>query len=128
MKKIIKVILSIVTLFILITAGGMFYMTRGLDKGIKQKVNSVNLSSIKDGVYKGKYNSGRWSNEVNVTIKDHKITKIDMVKDVTFSKPELKEQIFSEVLDKQNVDVDVVSGGTITSKAYLKSIESALNN
>lgn len=128
MKKIIKAIVVIVILFILIAASGIFYMSRGLDEGIKQEINSVNLSSIKDGTYKGKYDAGRWSNEVNVTIKDYKIIKIDIVKDVTFSKPEWREQLFNTVIGKQSIDVDAVSGGTVTSKAYLKSIEDALSD
>jgi uncharacterized protein with FMN-binding domain len=128
MKKVVKVIVGIVVLFILIAAGGMFYITRGLDEGIKQVINPVNLASVKDGTYKGKYDSGRWYNEVNVTVKNHKITKIDIVKDVKFSKPEWRDQLFNRVIDKQSINVDAVSGGTVTSKAYLKSIEQALNN
>jgi uncharacterized protein with FMN-binding domain len=84
------------------------------------------VSSTVDGTYTGKYDGGRWSNELSVTVKDHKITKIDVVKDVTFPKPEWTDQLFKEVIEKQSVDVDVVSGATVTSKAYLKSIENAL--
>jgi uncharacterized protein with FMN-binding domain len=48
------------------------------------------------------------------------------VKDVAIPKPEWAKQLFDKVIEKQNTDVDVISGATITSKAYLKSIENAL--
>ena len=91
------------------------------------EINEVNLTSISDGIYNGKYNAGRWSNEINVTIKEHKIIKIDVVKDVSFSIQEVTKAIISKVLDKQNTNVEVISGATVTSKAYLKSIENALS-
>lgn len=127
MKKILKIILSIVILCILIVAIGVFYITRDTNSADKIKVSSVNLTAVKDGDYVGKYAFGRWSNQVKVAVKDHKITKIDIVKDVTIPKQEVTKEIIDKVLQKQNTDVDVVSGATITSKAYLKSIENALN-
>lgn len=126
MNKFLKTVLIIIILFIVFAAGGLFYLTRGLDAGSSLAVDAVNVSTIEDGTYIGEYNSGRWSNQVKVTVKEHKITKIDIVKDVVFPKPEWTEQLISRVIEKQNTDVDVVSGATITSKAYLKSIENAL--
>jgi uncharacterized protein with FMN-binding domain len=126
MKLFLKIILSVVIVFILIVAGGMFYMTRGLDSGSKLVISQVDPSLLKDGTYNGKHSGGRWSNEVKVTVKDNKITKIDVVRDVAFSKPELTEALFNKVIKEQTTEVDVVSGSTVTCKAYLKAVESAL--
>jgi uncharacterized protein with FMN-binding domain len=126
MKLFLKIILSILMVFILITAGGIFFLTRGLASGSKLVINDVKLSAVKDGIYNGKYKNGRWTNEVNLTVKDHKITNIDLVKDVLFSKPEVTKELFNNVVKEQNINVDAISGSTITSKAYLKSIENAL--
>lgn len=126
MRKFLKIVVIVVVIFVLVIAGGVFYITRGLDEGSKLAVSSVNVSSVGDGTYDGKYDSGRWSNELKVTIKDHKITQIGIVKDVAFPNQESADQIFNEVIEKQNTDVDIVSGATVTSKAYLKSIENAL--
>lgn len=106
----------------------MFYMTRGLEEGARQVINQVDLTTLEDGSYNGSYNSGRWTNEVSVTVKDQKITKIELLKDVTFSKPEETQKIFNKVIEEQNVDIDAMSGATVTGKAYLKSIENALLN
>jgi uncharacterized protein with FMN-binding domain len=126
MKTLIKIVLAIVVAFIVIAVGGMFYLSRGLDSGSKLQVEDVNFSALNDGIYNGRYEAGRWTNELNVTVKDHKITKIDVVKDVTFSKPEWRDQLFNKVMEQQRTNVDIVSGATVTSKAYLKSIENAL--
>lgn len=42
--------------------------------------------------------------------------------------PNLSDELFSDVIKSQNTTVDTISGATVTSKAYLKSIENALNN
>jgi hypothetical protein len=69
MKTLLKIALSIVLVLILVAGGGMFYITRGLDNGSKLKVGAVNISSLSDGTYSGKYKAGWWTNEVKVTVK-----------------------------------------------------------
>jgi uncharacterized protein with FMN-binding domain len=125
MKRFLKIGLTILVVLILVAGGGIFYMSRGVNSGAKLQINKIELSTAKDGTYNGKYSSGRWTNELGVVVKDHKITKIDIIKDVSFKVPEVTKQIFDRVIAKQNTDIDVVSGSTVTSKAYLKSIENA---
>lgn len=125
MKRFLIILGVIVLVFILIAAGGVFYITRGLDEGAKLAVNPVDPSSVSDGVYHGRYASGRWTNELDVTVKDHKISGIKIIKDVAFPKPEWAQQLFDRVIEKQNTDVEVISGATVTSRAYLKSVENA---
>lgn len=126
MKPVLKVVLAIFIVLVLLSGGGMFFLLRGLEAGSSLTVNDINLSLFDDGIYYGGYKAGRWSNKVGVTIKDHKIIKIDVVKDVLFRKAEVTEDIINRVVEKQNTNVEVVSGATVTSKAYLKSIENAL--
>lgn len=128
MEKILKVLFIVIVLFVLVFAGGMLYLNKGLEKGRNVTINGLVMSNINDGVYQGIYKVGRWSNEVNVTVNDKKIVKIEIVKDVTFAKSEVRDELFSKVIEAQNTNVDIVSGATVTSRAYLKSIENALNN
>ncbi|MBW9172315.1 FMN-binding protein [Clostridium estertheticum] len=128
MSMFIKIILGVIFLLVLIIAGAGFYMTRGLNSGKNMIIKPSDASQLKDGDYTGKYNGGRWSNEVNVTIKDKKVTKIDVLKSVVFEKLEVSRELFNKVIKKQDTNVDVISGATVTSKAYLKSIENALEN
>jgi len=124
---VIKIVLGAIFLLILIIGGAGFYMTRGLNSGKNMIISPIDDSQLEDGVYKGKYNGGRWSNEVSVTLKDKKVTQIDIVKSVVFEKPEVSKELINKVIKKQNTNVDVISGATVTSKAYLKSIENALS-
>ena len=126
-RKFNKIILGVICLLVLIIGGIGFYMTRGLNSGKNMVIHSVDASQLKDGVYKGTYNGGRWSNEVNVTLKDKKITQIDIVKNVVFEKTEVSRELINKVIKKQDTNVDVIGGASVTSKAYLKSIENALS-
>lgn len=125
--KILKALGFLAVLLIITGAIGIFYLSRGLSEGMEVSINPVNLSETDDGVYKGRYDFGRWANELDVTVENHKITEIRILKDVKFVNEEVSGLIIKRVMEKQNTTVDAVSGGTVTSKAYLKSIENALN-
>jgi uncharacterized protein with FMN-binding domain len=127
-KRFLKIVLGIFIVLVVIVTGGIAFISSGLKSGSKITVSNVNLSSVKDGIYDGKYRAGRWSNEVKVTVKDHKITQIDVVKDVLIPDPKVTKEILSRVIENQDTTIDTISGATVTSKAYLKSIETALNN
>ena len=126
MKKAMIVILSILGVLVVVGAGGVFYITNGLEAGENLAINPVDLTAIEDGTYAGVYQAGRWSNEVAVSVADHQIANIAVVKTVTIDDPEMTSTIINNVIINQSTTVDTVSGATVTSKAYLKSIENAL--
>lgn len=128
MRKILKGLLVVFILIVLIFAGGILYINMGLETGLNVEINGLDMSDVRDGVYNGSYTAGRWSNKIAVTVDDKRITDIEIVDDVTFAKPEVSDELFLSVIKAQNTDVDAVSGSTVTCKAYLKSIENALNN
>ncbi len=128
MKTVLKIIVIVFILFLIVSGGGIFYLNRGLDAGSEVVINELDLSSISDGIYYGSYESGRFSNQVEVEVKDNKIVNISLVDDVLFSKPEERDQFFENVITEQRVNIDVISGSTVTCKAYLKAIEDALSN
>ena len=128
MKAALKVLGIIILLFIAVAASAMFYISRGLEEGLNVEINPVDLSLKEDGIYKGSYDIGSWSNELSVTVKDHKITNIEVTDDMMIVNPEIRNAIIQKVIDKQDTAVDAVSGGTVSCKAYLKSIENALNS
>ncbi len=124
--KVLKIIGLIFLLFIIVASSSMFYLTKGLEEVLNVGINPVDLSGIEDGVYSGSYDLGRWANELKVTVENHKITDIQIEEDVKFAQPEVSSQLFQRVIKEQNTTVDAISGATVTSKAYLKSIENAL--
>lgn len=126
MKLFLKIVAVILAVFVLGIGGGIFYLTRGLETGKNLEIGHVDLKGITNGTYDGKYDGGRWSNEVKVLVENGKITNVDIVKSVLFDKPEVAAKLFDKVIKEQDTTVDAVSGATVTSKAYLKSVENAL--
>ncbi|MFW6034836.1 MAG: FMN-binding protein [Halothermotrichaceae bacterium] len=128
MKTYVKVILAVLALVILIGAGGLYYISRNLETVVDENIKNIDLSTIEDGSYVGVYEAGRFSNELKIKVKDHRIIEITVAKDILISQPEVTEKLFDRVLKNQKVNVDVISEATVTSKAYLKSIENALSD
>ncbi len=128
MKLVLKVLGIVFLLFVVVSVISMFYLSRGLEEGLNVNIAPVDLILKEDGVYKGSYDFGRWSNELTITVKNNRITKIEITDDMMFVNPDVRNELFKRVMEKQNTTVDAVSGGTVSCKAYLKSIENALNN
>lgn len=127
MKKIIKITFSMLGILLLVSIGIVFYLSRDVDLHEEITIQDVDIKSLPDGTYNGSFSKGRWSNDLGVTIFEGKIVDISTNKTVLFEKEEVTEEIFSKVIRHQELTVDTVSGATITSKAYLKSIENALS-
>lgn len=98
----------------------------GMEEGKAIEINQINLENIEDGTYSGSYDLTRWSNTVEVTVQNHRITEIIVVDDVMIKLDELTQRLFNNIIMKQSLDVDIETGSTVTSHAYLKSIENAL--
>ncbi len=112
-------IIFVVLLFIL--GGGFFAVTRGLSEMQDIVINDLNPDEIPDGVYTGEFSRYRWSNRVEVTIQD------GMIIDIQIENGEALEQELSErIIANQTLDVDINTGATVSSKAFLKSVEKAL--
>ena len=82
-----------------------------------------------DGSYFGVYEGGmyKWrENEVQVMITSGKVSEIALLSSKENPQPEFTEVLFDRVIKKQSLQVDVISGASLTSKAFLKSIENAL--
>lgn len=126
MKLFLKIVLSIFVIFILASGGGMFFLSRGLESGAALEVSACDASALGDGTYAGEYNGGRWSNKLVVTVKEHKILRVDISDDILIPREEVTAELVDRVLEKQTTKVDVVSGATVTCKAYLKAMENAL--
>jgi uncharacterized protein with FMN-binding domain len=126
LKKALRIIGAIVVLLIFVGIIMSSIFMTGLDKGQKVVVGTMNLSSVADGTYEGNYALNRWTNTLKVTVMDHKITDIIILKDVVFKLDAVSKGVISEVIRKQSLDIDIQSGATVTTKAYLKSIEAAM--
>lgn len=128
MSKTLKIAITVGVLILIVLLFMLFYLTRGLQEGQNIQINDVDLSYLEDdGFYSGSFDFGRWSNEAKVTLENNKIINIEFTDDVAFSKDEVREEVIRRIIEQQEIKVDVVSGATVTSKAYMKSVEDALD-
>lgn len=82
------------------------------------------LSYFEDGEYLGVYNSGMVTAEVKIETKFNEYYNIMLMKHETlFGKK--AEKLIEEVIEKQTLQVDVISGATVSSLTILKAIEVA---
>ena len=86
------------------------------------------LTQCKNGVYRGFYDlSGTpVKATLDVTIQDNKIIDISIVKHISSPIGKKAEVIIENIISRQSLDVDVISGATASSKAIIKAIENAL--
>lgn len=121
-SKLLMVIgLATIVIFIMI-AGGLFAVTRGLTEMQELVVNDVNPGKLPDGVYAGEFSRYRWSNIVEVTIKNGRIVDIQ-----TDSDDALEQELSERIVAAQSLQVDINTGATVSSKAFLKAVEEALS-
>ena len=125
MKGIFKIIILIVLVIVLFIAGFTVYTQSKLNKLVQMSISNVALESLDDGVYEGDYSVFPISVKLNVTVKGHKITEILILKHIN-GQGGKAEVIADQVIEKQSLQVDIISGATYSSKVILKALENAL--
>ena len=125
--------LVIIAICIAALSGGIFGINYLISlynyKKIVSEINikSVDLSNVHDGTYTGSCDAIFVGAEVEVTVKDKKITDIKLLNHKT-EKGKPAEVIVDDVKNKQSLQVDAISGATNSSKVILKAIENALES
>jgi uncharacterized protein with FMN-binding domain len=99
----------------------------GMSDVSKLVINDVDLTRITDGAYAGSYHKGRWTYDVKVSVKDHKIAAVEVTNKRMAMMKDFNAKAEAEILKRQSPRIDVVSGATISSKAYGKAVEMALS-
>lgn len=95
------------------------------DKMAQISIGSVDLNLVRDGQYEGEYDGELVKVRVWVTVADHRITDLIILKH-EHGLGGKAESIIESVINRQSLSVEVVSGATHSSKALLKATEIAL--
>lgn len=90
-------------------------------------ISDVDLAQVKDGTYEGSCDARMVAAGVSVTVKNHKIVDIALLRHKN-DKGQKAEGIPEMVVKAQSLKVDTVSGATNSSKVILKAIQTALEN
>ena len=100
-------------------------------------IGDVDFTKLKDGTYTGEYNGLKGDSRnaaVEITVLNGEITGIKILKGALDSDGNLAEftdgrtigDLFQRVVESETLQVDAISGATLTSKAHLKALENAL--
>ncbi|MCF6335893.1 MAG: FMN-binding protein [Spirochaetales bacterium] len=106
-----------------------FSLSREHEEARNVEIRNINFMKLFDGNYNGFYEGGmyKWrENEVRVMITSGKVSEIALLSSKENRPPEFTEELFNRIIENQSLQVDVITGATLTSKAFLKSIENAL--
>jgi uncharacterized protein with FMN-binding domain len=109
---------------------GWQYIAKEHKEAISLPLDAVDFSNLADGVYTGVYEGGMYhwrTNTVEVTVSGGDVKSITLM-DSKFGKEaaKLTDPLYVQVIDDQTLQVDAVSGSTLTSKAALQAVENAL--
>lgn len=125
------IVAAVVIMVGFVGATGWYMLQKEHEEARSVIIQNIDFSEIPNGTYKGYYAGGMYGwreNEVQVTVEKGKVTSID----VLYSKSEIMdgilEELYSRVISEQSLDVDAVSQASLTTKAYLKSVEDALGD
>jgi len=125
------VLLITVVLVAIGAAIGWSFLAREHREARSLPLNAVNFDKLKkDGVYHGLYEGGMYGwryNECDVTVASGRVTAIRLAgsNDPGGGNTD-HEMLYDRVIEAQSLQVDTISGATLTSKAYLQCVENAL--
>lgn len=128
MKKFVKVLIIIVILLVVLMVAAVIVIPRlGLpEEEINIEVGEIDLTTVEDGTYSGDYTAGLVSVSLTVNVKNHIIIDISIDKhDNGLGKK--AEKIVDDIIASQSLDVDAISGATISSDSIRKAVEIALS-
>jgi uncharacterized protein with FMN-binding domain len=125
-------IIIISALAIIAAAGGIGWhiLKREHTEARSLPLDTVDFSRLQDGTYHGAYAGGmyQWrANACKVTVQEGHVTDIQPTEDREPGEENADARmLYDRVIQAQSLQVDTISGATLTSKAYLQGVENAL--
>lgn len=131
------IILSFLGVIAVLVWGGILFSAPGRREVQRLTINVIDFDKLRDGIYVGEYIGTKdhsRDTKVQASISMGSISGIKILKgaiDKNGKPLKLKGGIsigdlFRHVIESQSLQVDVISGATLTSKAHLKALENAL--
>jgi len=124
-------IIAFFFLVIIILSGGYGWskIKKEHNEIMSMPFSQINFDELGEGSFEGYFEGGmyKWrENSIKVTIVSGKITDVQVLQNKENRPSEFTNDLFERVINKKSLEVDTISGATLTSKAYLKGLEDAL--
>lgn len=127
MKKHKKVMFAALLVALLLFLAGKAAIENVVRQVQGISVSMPDLSNVPDGDYMGEHSIPPVHVKVEVSVHNHQVTNVKILRhDNGLGRS--AEKIVSDVVAAQTLDVDTVSGATVSSKRILKAVENALKN
>lgn len=97
---------------------------------MEMQISDVDINSLEDGDYAGEFSYGKNIYTVVVKVSKQKIQSVLVdadTKETNQKYVDMGRAVIDEVIRKQSLEVDTISGATRSSKSILKAIENALS-
>ena len=116
MKKIFRVFIVLIFFVLILVVSCTAMMNKEMEKTKKElmAIEDPDLSKVEDGTYKGKVETMLVKVEVEVSVMDHRIISISIIKhDNGKGKP--AEAIVDDIVKDNSTDVELIAGATMSS-------------
>lgn len=124
----IKKILTVIAVIILIGIVAFnFFSHQVVEEAKAIPIKELSDIELKDGEYFGEYSLSPVSVKVKSIVREGKISEIEILEHNNGLGGKA-EGIIEEVVEAQSLEVDAVSGATLSSVVIKKAIENSLNN
>jgi len=126
------VLVLMIILVLLVVAGGVGWslLSKEHSEAAGLPLNAVDFDRLDDGTYHGVYEGGMYGwrvNECDVTVENGDVTGIQLAGSQDPAAENMDtEMLYERVIEAQSLQVDTISGASLTSKAYLQCVENAL--
>jgi len=120
MKKHKIFLCSIICIILATCANNYLYLIENMPE--------LDLTEKEDGIYRGVYDLKKSPINVvlDVDVQNSRISEIRIIEHNCSPIGKKAENIVSRIINRQSLDVDAVSGATISSIAIIKAVENAL--
>ena len=128
MKKIFRVFIVLIFFVLIPVVSCTAMMNKEMEKAKNELmlVEDPDLSKVEDGTYKGKVETMLVKVELEVSVKNHKIISISIIKhDNGKGKP--AEAIIDDIVKDNSTDVELIAGATMSSLVIRAAVIDAVN-
>lgn len=129
MKKIFRVFIVLILFILILVVSCTAMMNKEIEKTKKElmAIEDSDLSKVEDGIYRGKVETMLVKAEVEVSVKNHKIISISIIKHEN-GKGKPAEAIVDAIVKDNSTDVELIAGATMSSLVIRAAVIDAVTN